>query len=176
MKEILDKIKNLVGKKEPSLADMYKLMNDELKKAEDDMGGNFFPEEKVLTPEQLEKAKQFTSTKMLAQNIAQVVQIFDKDQCAKVKQKVDDITEYIGGDKNTFAVVLGRDKYDTKSFNLNALGLTFNLTTEILDENLDVRSIEKTEEFQTKEGDKYRMQEAYDLKNNTISKTRYEYE
>ncbi len=131
---------------------------------------------KALTPEQLEKAKQFTSTKMLAQNIAQVVQIFDKDQCAKVKQKVDDITEYIGGDKNTFAVVLGRDKYDTKSFNLNALGLTFNLTTEILDENLDVRSIEKTEEFQTKEGDKYRMQEAYDLKNNTISKTRYEFD
>ena len=131
---------------------------------------------KALTPEQLEKAKQFTSTKMLAQNIAQIVQIFDKDQCAKVKQKVDEITEYIGGDKNTFAVVLGRDKYDTKTFNLNALGLTFNLTTEILDENLDVRSIEKTEEFQKKDGEKYRMQEAYDLKNNTISKTRYEYD
>ena len=65
---------------------------------------------KALTPEQLEKAKQFTSTKMLAQNIAQIVQIFDKDQCAKVKQKVDEITEYIGGDKNTFAVVLCRDK------------------------------------------------------------------
>lgn len=131
---------------------------------------------KSLTPEQLEKAKQFTSTKMLAQNIAEIAQLFDKDQCAKIKQKVDEITEQVGGKDNTFAVILGRDKYDTKTFNLNALGMKFNLTTEILDENLDVRSVERTEDFQTKDGKKYRMQEAYDLKNNTISKARYEYD
>ena len=56
MNKFIDKIKNLVGKKEQSLADMYDLMNKELKKAEDDVGGDFFPKEKVLTPEQVHYA------------------------------------------------------------------------------------------------------------------------
>ncbi len=56
MNKFIDKIKNLVGKKEPSLAEMYDMMNEELKKAEDEVGGNFFPQEKVLTPEQVHYA------------------------------------------------------------------------------------------------------------------------
>lgn len=56
MNKFIDKIKNLVAKKEPSLAEMYDLMNQELKKAEDDVGGDFFPKEKVLTPEQVHYA------------------------------------------------------------------------------------------------------------------------
>ena len=131
---------------------------------------------KSLTPEQLEIAKQFTTTKLTAQNMAEIVKLFDKNQCANIKQKVDEITESMGGKDRTFVVALTRDRYDTSTYNLNALGYSFNLTTEILDKNLDLRSVEKTQEFETESGEKYRMQEAFDLKNNTLSKIRYEYD
>lgn len=131
---------------------------------------------KSLTPEQLEIAKQFTTTKLTAQNMAEIVKLFDKNQCANIKQKVDEITDAMGGKDRTFVVALTRDKYDTSTYNLNALGYNFNLTTEILDKNLDLRSVEKTQEFETESGEKYRMQEAFDLKNNTLSKIRYEYD
>lgn len=53
MNDLINKIKNLVGKKQPSLSDLYNYMEEELKNAEEAIGGDFFPKEKVLSPEQV---------------------------------------------------------------------------------------------------------------------------
>lgn len=54
MKDLLKSLKSLINtKKEPSTAELFKKMDDVLKQAENDVGGNFFPEENNLTTEQV---------------------------------------------------------------------------------------------------------------------------
>ncbi len=54
MKNIFDKFKNLFeGTKEVSIKDLYEKMDTVLNQAEQDVGGNFFPEEKTLSPEEV---------------------------------------------------------------------------------------------------------------------------
>lgn len=54
MKNIFDKFKNLFeGTKEVSIKELYEKMDTVLNQAEQDVGGNFFPEEKTLSPEEV---------------------------------------------------------------------------------------------------------------------------
>lgn len=52
MKNIFDKLKNVFGsKKELSTKELYAQMDEILNQAEADIGGNFFPKEKLLSTE-----------------------------------------------------------------------------------------------------------------------------
>ena len=54
MKNIINDIKNIVtGKKEISTKDAFALMNKELEEAEKAYGKNIFPDDKVLSPEEV---------------------------------------------------------------------------------------------------------------------------
>lgn len=55
MTNFFDSIKNLIGKnkKEVSLKDAFEMMNKELKQATDNYDKNFFPEEEVLSTEEM---------------------------------------------------------------------------------------------------------------------------
>lgn len=129
---------------------------------------------KKLTPEQLEQAKKFVDTKLTGANIAAISTIFKSEEVDKVHKHVVEMQENLGGKDKVFVIGLANDKYDPASYKLTALNYNFNMNSEILDKDLNLRSIENLTEYTTEKGDKYRMQEAYDLKTNTVSKIRYD--
>lgn len=129
---------------------------------------------KKLTPERLEQAKKFTDTSLSGANIAAIVTIFNPEQCDKVHKHALDLQETIGGKKNTFMLGLANDKYEDDAFRLTALNFKFEMKSEILDKDLNLRSIESLTEYTTEKGQRYRIQEAYDLNTNTASKVRYD--
>lgn len=129
---------------------------------------------KKLTPERLEQAKKFTDTKLSGANIAAIVTIFNPEQCDKVHKHALELQEMSGGKNNLFMLGLSNDKYDEDAFRLTALNFKFEMNSEILDKDLNVRSVENLTEYTTEKGDKYRIQDAYDLKSNTASKVRYD--
>lgn len=54
MKNILDKVKGIFNnKKEVSVKELYDNMDEILSQAEQDVGGNFFPEEKLLSVDEV---------------------------------------------------------------------------------------------------------------------------
>lgn len=129
---------------------------------------------KKLTPERLELAKKFTDTKLTGANIAAIVTIFDKDQCEKVHKQALELQDMMGGKKELFLLGLSNDKYEDDAFRLTALNFKFEMKSEILDKDLNVRSVENLTEYTNDKGQKYRIQEAYDLNTNTASKVRYD--
>ena len=131
---------------------------------------------KSLSAEQLEQAKKLMDTKIKAGNIVQIVQLFKPEQVDKIKEKAKEMETAAGGADNVFVMGLTNDKYDKSSYNLVALNLDLSMQTTVLDKDLKTRSIERLSEHTTEDGKKYRIQEAYDIQNNTLSKIRYDFD
>lgn len=131
---------------------------------------------KALSSEQLEQAKKLMDTKIKASNIVQIVQLFKPEQVDKIKEKAKEMETAAGGADNVFIMGLTNDKYDKGAYNLVALNLDLSMQTTVLDKDLKTRSIEKLSEHTTENGKRFRMQEAYDIQNNTLSKIRYDYD
>lgn len=131
---------------------------------------------KSLSAEQLEQAKKLMDTKIKAGNIVQIVQLFKPEQVDKIKEKAKEMETAAGGADNVFVMGLTNDKYDKTSYNLVALNLDLSMQTTVLDKDLKTRSIERLSEHTTEDGKKYRIQEAYDIQNNTLSKIRYDFD
>lgn len=129
---------------------------------------------KKLTPEQLEQAKKFLDTRMSGRNIAAITMIFNNDEIEKVHQHALEMQEQAGGKENVFMLSLVNDKYDQSAYKMSALNFNFEMSSEVLDKDLNVRSVENLTEYTDEKGEKYRIQEAYDLKTNTVSKVRYD--
>ena len=129
-----------------------------------------------LTEEQFNTAKKLMDTKLGAINIAAIVKIFKPEQVDKIKSQVEAMQDATGGKDKVYAIAIGNDAYDKKAYVLNCLDYNSNLKTNVLDENLETRSIEKLQEFTTEDGKKYRMKEAYDLKSGALSKVKYDYD
>ncbi len=127
-----------------------------------------------LTPEQLEQAKKFTDTKLSGTNIAAIAMIFKNDEIDKIHKHVLEMQENAGGKDKVFMMSLVNDKYDPSTYKLNALNFDFQMSSEVLDRDLNVRSVENLTEYTDEKGERYRIQEAYDLKTNTVSKIRYD--
>ena len=115
-------------------------------------------------------------TKIKAGNIVQIVQLFKPEQVDKIKEKAKEMETAAGGADNVFVMGLTNDKYDKSSYNLVALNLDLSMQTTVLDKDLKTRSIERLSEHTTEDGKKYRIQEAYDIQNNTLSKIRYDFD
>ena len=80
MKNIINDIKNIVkGKKEISTKDAFALMNKELEEAEKAYGKQIFPEDKVLSPEEVH----YQALKLKAGTPFEKI----KEQYAKLKNK-----------------------------------------------------------------------------------------
>lgn len=131
---------------------------------------------KSLSAEQLEQAKKLMDTKIKAGNIVQIVQLFKPEQVDKIKEKAKEMETAAGGADKVFVMGLTNDKYDKSSYNLVALNLDLSMQTTVLDKDLKTRSIERLSEHTTEDGKKYRIQEAYDIQNNTLSKIRYDFD
>lgn len=129
---------------------------------------------KTLTEAQLEQARKLFDTKIPAQNIVQIVRIFKPEQVDTIKRQAEEMEELSGGKDKVFMMAVTNDSYDKSAFNLTSLDLNMNLRTNVLNSDLTVRSIEQLSELTTQDGKKYREREAYDLKTNTVSKTRFE--
>ena len=129
---------------------------------------------KTLTEAQLEQAKKLMDTKIPAQNIVQIAKLFKADQVDKIKKQAIEMEETAGGRDNVFTMALGNDVYDNSAYTLKALSFDMTLHTNILDKDLNTRSIEKLSERTTTDGKTYREKEAYDLGTNTLSRTRYD--
>lgn len=82
--------------------------------------------------------------------------------------------EQAGGKDKVFMLSLVNDKYDQSAYKMSALNFNFEMSSEVLDKDLNVRSVENLTEYTDEKGERYRIQEAYDLKTNTVSKVRYD--
>ena len=129
---------------------------------------------KTLTETQLVQARKLFDTKIPAQNIVQIVKIFKPEQVDTIKKQATEMEELSGGKDNVYMMAVTNDSYDKSAFNLTSLDLSMNLRTNVLNSDLTVRSIEQLSESTTKDGKKYREREAYDLRTNTVSKTRFD--
>lgn len=127
-----------------------------------------------LTPKQLEQAKKFLDTKLSGTNIAAITMIFNNDEIDKIHQHALEMQEQAGGKDKVFMLSLVNDKYDQSAYKMSALNFNFEMSSEVLDKDLNVRSVENLTEYTDEKGEKYRIQEAYDLKTNTVSKVRYD--
>ena len=153
---------------DPKIIDLPQEISDKYKSPKDQAAL------KTLTEAQLEQAKKLMDTKIPAQNIVQIAKLFKPEQVDTIKKQAVDMEETAGGRDNVFTMALGNDKYDNSAYTLNALSYDMTLHTNILDKNLNTRSIEKLSEYTTESGTVYREKEAYDLGTNTLSKTRYD--
>lgn len=84
MKNIFDKFKNLFdGTKEASIKDLYDKMDTVLNQAEQDVGGNFFPEEKTLSPEEVHyhtlKLKKGADFDLISRNYAKLKEKYNPE-------------------------------------------------------------------------------------------------
>ena len=129
---------------------------------------------KKLTPEQLEKAKKFLDTRMSGRNIAAITMIFKDAEVDKIHKYALEMQENAGGIEKVFMLSLVNDKYDQSAYKMTALDFNFQMSSEVLDKDLNIRSVENLTEYTDEKGEKYRVQEAYDLKTNTVSKVRYD--
>lgn len=129
---------------------------------------------KTLTEAQFEQAKKLFDTKIPVQNIVQIAQLFKPEQVDNIKKQASEMEELSGGKDNVFMMAVTNDAYDRSAFNLNSLDLNMTLRTNVLNSDLSVRSIEQLTESTTEGGKKYREREAYDLRTNTVSKTRFD--
>ncbi len=127
-----------------------------------------------LTPKQLEQAKKFLDTKLSGTNIAAITMIFNNDEIDKIHQHALEMQEQAGGKDKVFMLSLVNDKYDQSAYKMSALNFNFEMSSEVLDKDLNVRSVENLTEYTDEKGERYRIQEAYDLKTNTVSKVRYD--
>ncbi len=131
---------------------------------------------KSLSAEQLEQAKKLMDTKIKAGNIVQIVQLFKPEQVDKIKEKAKEMETAAGGADNVYVMGLTNDKYDRSAYNLVSLNMDLSMQTTVLDKDLKTRSIERLSEHTTEDEKKYRIQEAYDIQNNTLSKIRYDFD
>ena len=128
----------------------------------------------TLSETELVQARKLMDTSLSVQNIVQIAKIFSPEDIDKIKTKVEELQETSGGKDKVFKMVLTNDKYDRGEYTLRALDYNMTLRTNVLDKDFNIHSIEKVSELKTTDGETYRMQEAYDLKTNTISKVRYD--
>ena len=129
----------------------------------------------TLNDEQWEQACKLMDTKLTASSIVQIVQIFTPEQVDTIKLRAEELQDAAGGKDNVYGMAMGLDNYNPLSeYNLVSLDYDLTKRTTVLDKDLNVRSIEKVSEHTTEDGKTYRIQEAHDLKNNVLSKTRYD--
>ncbi len=129
----------------------------------------------TLDDAQWEQACKLMDTKITAGSIVQIVKMFNPEQVDKIKTQAEQLQDAAGGKENVFGMVMGLDKYNPLTeYNLVSLDYDLTKRTTVLDKDLNVRSIEKVSEHTTEDGKTYRIQEAHDLKNNVLSKTRYD--
>ena len=131
--------------------------------------------ESPTTANVLKNALPFAKTSLVPKNFLPIAQSKSQEF---INKAADTVAEFESGVLNNDVekIVLSRDKSDKTAYNVIAKTKKNELTSLLLDKNLNKDAIEHVSIYRSEKGKTYQIKKSNDFRNNTTSKVRMEYD
>ncbi len=123
----------------------------------------------------LRNALPFAKTSLVPKNFLPIAQTKSQDFINKAANTVAEFESSVL-ENDVDKIVFSRDKADRNAYNVIAKTKKNNLTSLLLDKDLNKDAIENVSVYRTEKGKTYQIKKSNDFRNNTTSKVRMEYD